>query len=343
MTDPIIDEKRYKFLKYLYDQKRKDTTFILTSYDDLIQKTDLSVEDIDFIEDYLLQAGLVENNMDNALFMTITHEGVKEVESRNSVKKPIPIHEPYDRGIFISHINEDKEIAISLKDLIETRFSGNIPIFVSSDKTSIKYGKEWFPQIKEEIASCQYALILCSPLSINRPWINFESGAAHMIDHFVVPLCYAGLPANELLPPLNQLQGLNVNDHDAIIALFYQIASSFNIEFNDSKISEHSFFTLANNEQIHTPDSVITKIEGPNIVNIGDNISISVEKPIDSKLSVSLFDISHHQDPVAIGRLEDRDHTLMYSFPTSSLKSGEYGLTFETDTGSWNKVIFKII
>jgi len=39
MADPVIDEKRYKFLKYLYDQKQKDPSFILTSYDDLIQKT----------------------------------------------------------------------------------------------------------------------------------------------------------------------------------------------------------------------------------------------------------------------------------------------------------------
>ncbi len=45
--------------------------------------------------------------------------------------------------VFISHITEEKEIAQALKSLVESTFLHMIEVFVSSDPTSIKLGRQW--------------------------------------------------------------------------------------------------------------------------------------------------------------------------------------------------------
>ena len=47
-----------------------------------------------------------------------------------------------EADIFISHITEEAEVAISLKELIEQHFPGPPKIFVSSDGESIKMGRD---------------------------------------------------------------------------------------------------------------------------------------------------------------------------------------------------------
>ena len=44
--------------------------------------------------------------------------------------------------IFISHISEEAEVAIALKELIEQHFPGPPKVFVSSDGESIKMGRD---------------------------------------------------------------------------------------------------------------------------------------------------------------------------------------------------------
>jgi hypothetical protein len=42
--------------------------------------------------------------------------------------------------VFISHIIEEKKVAIAFKELIESSFLGMIDLFVSSDDASIRLG-----------------------------------------------------------------------------------------------------------------------------------------------------------------------------------------------------------
>jgi TIR domain len=76
--------------------------------------------------------------------------------------------------VFISHITEEKPIAIAFKDLIETSFLGMIDVFVSSDENSISTGQRWLDNITTALKECSIEIILCSPKSVSRPWINFE-------------------------------------------------------------------------------------------------------------------------------------------------------------------------
>ena len=79
--------------------------------------------------------------------------------------------------IFISHINQEKEIANSLKEFLEKKFLKTINVFASSHEESLKLGDDWMGTIKESVRACKLIIVLCSPISIVRPWINFEAGA----------------------------------------------------------------------------------------------------------------------------------------------------------------------
>ena len=44
--------------------------------------------------------------------------------------------------VFISHITEEKELALSFKSLVEQNFLGLLDVFVSSDENSISMGQK---------------------------------------------------------------------------------------------------------------------------------------------------------------------------------------------------------
>ena len=71
--------------------------------------------------------------------------------------------------VFISHITEEKELAIEFKRLIEESFLGMLEVFVSSDEDSIASGSRWLDNITEALKNCVIELILCSPESVKRP------------------------------------------------------------------------------------------------------------------------------------------------------------------------------
>jgi hypothetical protein len=77
------------------------------------------------------------------------------------------------RGVFISHIGEGSATAILLKDLLQRTFSCNLPVFVSSDYESIRGGDMWYTRIVQGIRASAVVIVLLSPDSVERKWINF--------------------------------------------------------------------------------------------------------------------------------------------------------------------------
>jgi len=147
--------------------------------------------------------------------------------------------------VFISHIVAEKELAIAFKELIEENFLNMIEVFVSSDEHSIGMGQRWLDNITEALKECSIEIILCSPKSIERPWINFEAGAGWIRDIPVIPLCHSGMEPSKLPLPLNLLQGANANQVSGLKLIFPVIAQAIgasipNIDFSDfiSKVSE---------------------------------------------------------------------------------------------------------
>lgn len=140
--------------------------------------------------------------------------------------------------VFISHISEEKEVAIAVKELIESSFLGLIEVFVSSDQHSISMGQKWLDQISAALKKCVVEIVLCSPKSINRPWINFEAGAGWVRDISVIPLCHSGLDPTKLPMPLNLLQAAKAGEVSSLKLIFPVLAQAIgsktpNTDFSD--------------------------------------------------------------------------------------------------------------
>ncbi len=133
------------------------------------------------------------------------------------MKKPI---------VFISHITEEKELAIELKHLIEDSFLGMLEVFVSSDKDSVASGSRWLDNITDALKNCAIELILCSPESVKRPWINFEAGAGWVRGINVIPLCHSGMEVSKLPIPLNLLQAVKISEIPSLKLIFPVLATA---------------------------------------------------------------------------------------------------------------------
>lgn len=139
--------------------------------------------------------------------------------------------------VFLSHIHEEAELAGLVKGLIETAFPGLAEVFVSSDPTSIAYGQKWLDGITANLRSCSVELILCSPESIKRPWINFEAGAGWVSDIPVIPLCHSGLDRSHLPVPLSLLHAANATDREQIQGALGTIASVLRVKAPNVEIA----------------------------------------------------------------------------------------------------------
>ena len=159
--------------------------------------------------------------------------------------------------IFISHITEEKEIAIKLKEFIESKFLKSIEVFASSHEDSIRLGDEWIKNIKSSLMNCDVVIVLCSPVSVSRPWINFEAGGGWIREVPVIPLCHSGIFPGELPIPLKTLQGGKISDKEDIERLFSVIASINDI--SAPLVDDKTFFSFVEEFETKLQNSLIFK------------------------------------------------------------------------------------
>jgi hypothetical protein len=127
-----------------------------------------------------------------------------------------------EKLLFLSHIHEERNLALLIQDALDAEFSGFVRVFVSSDGKSISAGSNFLKRIEDELASCIGAIYLISPASVKRNWINFELGAVWIRNVLNVregkpeiptlPVCHSGLTPGELPSPLNNLNGVAANE-----------------------------------------------------------------------------------------------------------------------------------
>lgn len=123
--------------------------------------------------------------------------------------------------LFLSHIHEEKALALLFKSALEEEFSGFVEVFVSSDGTSIPAGANFLKKIEDGLADCVAGIYLISPFSVKRNWVNFELGAVWMRSVLNVrqglgeipalPFCHSGASPGNLPSPLNNLNGVEAN------------------------------------------------------------------------------------------------------------------------------------
>jgi hypothetical protein len=133
--------------------------------------------------------------------------------------------------VFISHISEEALEARALKQSLEVAIPG-IEVFVSPD--NIHLGETWLLKIKNALQQTKIILTLCSPQSVRRPWINFESGSGWSKKLLVIPICFKGLFKDQLPDPLGIFQIIELTNKNNCLSLIRQIATHLNLAEADT-------------------------------------------------------------------------------------------------------------
>ena len=126
--------------------------------------------------------------------------------------------------LFISHVSTETALARLLKEHLTTDFLDALDVFASSDGKSIDAGEPWLKDVKTVLTKARLAVVLCSPESVSRPWVNFECGAAWIRGTPLVPICHSGMTPEDLPAPLNMLEGIEAGNAEGLQALYRTLA-----------------------------------------------------------------------------------------------------------------------
>jgi len=136
------------------------------------------------------------------------------------------------KGIFISHIHEDARLGAVVKSWLTDAFHGNAAPFLSSDKQDLPAGSKWLDIIENQLAETGVMISLLSPISLARPWVNIELGAAWIRRIPIIPLCHSGQQAGALPKPFNDFTGLTLGDTDSAKDLIAGVATALGLTYS---------------------------------------------------------------------------------------------------------------
>jgi len=202
-------------------------------------------------------------------------ERMNKSRDENSVVLNHKIPDNYKNGIqistqkfsvFVSHINENRNIAFKFKDFIREYFSENlVDVFIAGDPDNIAFSDDWFEKIKDGIKDCNLMVILCTPESVKRPWINFEAGAATLLEKNVGPICFSGQKVGQLPSPLNYIrsQAIDCADDENFeqqISKFIKIISkNVGMPVPEIKVLDSEFYRAIKSEKaIKKPEESVS-------------------------------------------------------------------------------------
>ncbi|MHB0977664.1 MAG: TIR domain-containing protein [Candidatus Aquicultorales bacterium] len=204
-----IDELQFRILETI-DKEQGDSS----SYVDLMwiaEVLDLSIRETEVELEILGQDGYVELNRRNKgndiLSARITARGWKLIH-----KPDVLAHSIYQTAnIFISHITEESRLASAFKNWIGSTFP-EVDVFVSSEVDDIPGGSKWLNELDTALVAAAVFVVLCSPESLKRPWINFEMGCGWIKRVPVIPVCHSGQRKGSLPPPVSTFQALELEN-----------------------------------------------------------------------------------------------------------------------------------
>ena len=135
-------------------------------------------------------------------------------------------------SIFISHYSEEYPIANAVKQLIEKSFSGFPEVFLSID---ISRGTDWFKVVREHLTASDEILTIFTYKSVERPWVNIETGYGIMAGKVVTPLLFGGYTKSDL-PVIYQLrQGVDSYIKNDVLGLYNSIFARIRAQFPNAR------------------------------------------------------------------------------------------------------------
>ena len=84
--------------------------------------------------------------------------------------------------VFISLTQQDTPIAEALRQAFSELLGDLVKVVFSTSKhleSGIRHGEDWFEWIVKQVQECDFAMILLTPASVQKPWILWEAGAVH--------------------------------------------------------------------------------------------------------------------------------------------------------------------
>ena len=132
------------------------------------------------------------------------------------------------KGIFISYIHEDHDIAAGIGELLRSEGCKNV--FFTGNEWLLYAGEVWLERIREELTSAKVVLCLFSPCAMGRPWVHFEAGAAWLTNKVLIPVCIRGLKREELRIPYAGIQGVTLVDSSSAYYLLRSICEHLPME-----------------------------------------------------------------------------------------------------------------
>jgi hypothetical protein len=121
--------------------------------------------------------------------------------------------------LFISHASEDRPIAEVLARRLEAA-SPEVKTFVASRPGDISADSYWQDSVLEQFRNTDKCVILLTEHSIDRPWVNFEAGAAWYSQKPSILVKAGRLPRERIHRPLSDRQVVSVDEPEGIRAVF---------------------------------------------------------------------------------------------------------------------------
>jgi hypothetical protein len=281
----------------------------------------------------LKQILTVQSIIDSVIDEYKNKQKIQDADLKNLSEKKKPLMDFQKNNlIFISHITEDKDLAISLQELLRQTFKSNINIFVSSDLDSITFGSTWFNAIIDALKKCDVAIVFCNKTSISRPWINFEAGAAFIREIPTIPMCCDDLTVSELPSPLNNLQAANALNPNHLTRVIIQIAQELKCPINSLEIENTQFFAkVVASSQRARYGAVTICVKGDQTYKRGESLYFSGTSTVKSP-NVDIIVFKHGQSwpPVFRWKIKvGEDRTYETIFDSRILDPGIYTIVAE--------------
>jgi len=127
--------------------------------------------------------------------------------------------------IFISHAVANKNIARSLAEALEAT-KEKVTTFLASRPGDIRADEDWLDGIKRALQEADAYIIILTPESVLRPWINFEAGAALFFKRRLVFVRIQTLSTDDIPLPMNSRQVYAIDVKEQLIAVFDSIGLS---------------------------------------------------------------------------------------------------------------------
>jgi hypothetical protein len=205
--------------------------------------------------------------------------------------------------LFLSHISCEANLADIVEDHVTRDFIGLVSVFVST-QASIVVGSKWLDELTIALNEANLHVVLSSPTSVERKWINFEAGAAHVRGLPIIPLCHSGLTAAQLPVPLSMYEGLMLSTESGFARLYRAIADALGSQLPAVDFAAYAREVSAFEEEyaeqrksadlVPSLDSAPERVRNPRALCISSPqfMQLGLENQIESVLAAFPSDVS---------------------------------------------------